>query len=147
MNKQTVIPAGYRLTVHSWENDSDHHEDKVLEGLLQHTLLYYVDLCRACRSTYFGGKFGNLYEPSKGELAQLREDVLEIARRHPLVWGDEDPAKMADTSLYHHVMSDLDHLGLTGEPDGFLTRHCEKIKVEHVPIDITINDVSDHYPL
>ena len=33
MIKSTTIPAGYRLTVKSWENDGDANEAKIIEGI------------------------------------------------------------------------------------------------------------------
>jgi len=149
MTKHTTIPAGYRLTVESCENDDDLRHTRVLEGLPEENVAYLVDLVKGCRTTSSGwnapGRFGNMYEPGKEQLDNLKADLLDIAKKHPLVWDDADPSQMDDESLYHLVMADLDSLGLTGEPGNFLTRYTTKWKVELLLESIRIPDVTERF--
>ena len=56
----TNIPAGYTLTVTSWENDADNYADKTLHGLSEADVRFYLNLLSRFRSRWdAGGGLGN----------------------------------------------------------------------------------------
>ena len=40
------IPAGYRLTIHTWENDGDCYTTQVIDGLVEKQVRFYIDLAK-----------------------------------------------------------------------------------------------------
>ena len=45
MNKFTIIPAGYRVTIMSWENDFDAHRTVTKSGLSFDEVKFHLELC------------------------------------------------------------------------------------------------------
>lgn len=147
---QNTIPAGYRLTVNSWENDGDNSKTEVFTGLSKEKTQYYVDLCKLLR-VYSGGKreFGNLYDPSEAKLTAFSDAVKLIVDNHPIVKRLFDEyVEAADgvnvVDLYpEFALDDLFEMGLTG--GDFYTRVCEQYTVEYIPNDIVIEDVTEQF--
>ena len=40
-----IIPAGYQLSVVSWENDGDHYNTEVMNGLSEEEVKFLVEIC------------------------------------------------------------------------------------------------------
>jgi len=147
---QNIIPAGYRLTVKSWENDGDNGKTTVMSGLSREKTQYYVDLCKLLR-VYSGGKrdFGNMYDPSESKLTAFSNAVKLIIDNHPDVTQEFDEYVEASpginvVDLYpEYVLDDLYDLGLSGSD--FYTRVCEEYTVECIPSDIIIENVTEQF--
>ena len=140
MTKQTIISAGYRLTVESWENDADNHNTKVMEGLTFEQCNLFVDLCKLMEGDE--PDVANLYEPDEDELQRLNDALVEVARRHPTFMAElEDGA--TDEDINDAMMSILHDLGLAG--GDFTTRVCSEWKVELVPVQIVLTDVTEEF--
>jgi len=79
----SVIPAGYRMSVVSWENDGDHYLTRTLEGLRKDEVHFYLDLCKLFKSeNQVNGTFGNMYCPSTYERAEAINAMFEVMRQH-----------------------------------------------------------------
>jgi hypothetical protein len=147
---QNTIPAGYRLTVHSWENDGDNGKTEVLSGLSREKTQYYVDLCKLLR-VYTKGKrdFGNLYDPSESKLTAFSNAVKLIVDNHPAAKQEfdeytEESNGVNVVDLYpEFALEDLFEMGLSG--GDFYTRVCEQYTVEYIPTDIIIEDVTEQF--
>lgn len=80
----TDILAGYQLHITTWENDGDSYKTKILSGLTEADVKFYIDIAsrfksdgmRTNRGLYF---LGNQYVPTE-KLADLIEECLNI---HP----------------------------------------------------------------
>jgi len=139
--KATIIPAGYRITVDSWENDGDNSRTETIEGLSEQDAKFTVDFALLFGSV--NGKdegFGNLYEPSDQEIEGLNKAIKRVVAKHSPLSSDLH-------EVFEDVDSDIDvyleyayDLGLTG--GDFFTRVLESIKVEYIPEPIEIQDVT-----
>jgi hypothetical protein len=153
MTKETIIPAGYRLTVVSWENDGDNYNTKVLEGLSRDRVEYFVDLCKMTTRCGYGNykgmwpeipDFGNMYEPNDEELQKFSKFVFGVLYNH-LPWKETgDDAPLTEEDAQYYVSEDLYDLGLSGS-EGFFTRVCDEFKVEFIKEPILLNDVTEEF--
>jgi hypothetical protein len=151
MSKVTLIHAGYRLSVTTWENDADNYKIKIVEGLTKPQVSFLVDVCNHMESASNGGfannQFGNLYEPTDGELELYSRYMLALAKAHGYDCDpDQDYDDMydlydaADEAIYELSGYELSDLGLTG--DDFFTRVCESYTVEYIPQAVELQDVT-----
>ncbi len=142
--KTTTIPAGYRVTVSSWENDGDSPKTKVLEGLDERTARFAVDFARLFRSK--NGRpagIGNHYEPNDAEQAAVARAIAGVVAGH-------SPLPESVAGYFEGNGADNDgaleyayELGLSG--GDFYTRVLEGIKVEHVPEPVVLHDVTAEF--
>lgn len=72
----TNIPAGYTLTITSWENDADNRADKTLHGLSEADVRFYLNLLNRFRSHRSGG-LGNEDCEREQETAAIEAAFLE----------------------------------------------------------------------
>lgn len=137
MPTQTVIPAGYRLTVDTWENDADNHYTQVLEGLSLELTKLYVDLCKL-----FNGdsEVANLYDPSPEEKQVVYEELTKIAYAHP---GSVDTSSEDATIIGREMMDKCGDIGLIASE--FFTRVVDDFKVEYLPEDVIFADVTAQF--
>lgn len=148
--KNTVIPAGYRVTITSWENDGDNYNTKILEGLTVQQAKFYVDFAKLFTKSGWEGGIGNLYEPNDQEIAKAYAQIEPLAIKHnaaiySLNIFDADILTSAiDEGDAGEMLMELAYdIGLScGE---FWTRFCEEIKVEFVPREITFQDVTGDF--
>ena len=142
--KTTIIPAGYRITVDSWENDGDNSRTKTIEGLSEQDAKFAVDFALLFGSR--NGKdegFGNLYEPSDKEMNKVGEAIKEVVAKHsPLPKDLSEVFEDADSDVFCMLEYAYD-LGLTGGE--FFTRVLDGIKVEYIPEPIEIQDVTTKF--
>jgi hypothetical protein len=139
---KTIIPAGYRLTVTSWENDADNYNTVVLEGLTLEQVTFNVELCKLFEnSTDWENLLCNLYEPDDEDVARVHAALIPLMKKfHP-----EEVARCEgdDEMLGDIAMDYLGDLSLTyGE---WFTRVCESWKVEYIPNEIILEDVTEKF--
>ena len=142
MTKQTTIPAGYRITITTWENDADNYKTEVMEGITDINLAkFYCELAELHTSRHDHRKkgFGNLYEPSEREIGDYFAAIDLLIKKYP----DIQIYKGQPVTEADHVRDAIYELGLTG--GDFFTRVCENIKVEYTPTDIVFNDVTEEF--
>lgn len=158
MTKFTTIKAGYRLTVTSWENDADNYNTKMIEGLTKEDVEFHVKFISLFKSGSRGG-FGNMHEPSSMKRYQLAEAIALLVQANDATNTSfdglgkllkdvdvTDEEKFEDDIMAPILDSAHDYLwelGLTGGE--FYTRVLDKYKVEFVPHDIQIQDVTDQF--
>lgn len=141
MNKKqkqiTTIPAGYRLSVTSWENDADNYNTKVMAGLSIDDVNFYVDLCKSLVSQHKNrNAFGNMFDPRNDERDKFFKHVKTIIKNNNRI--DYNSEHWED-----HIMGLLYDLGLScGD---FFTRVCDKFKVEYIAEPIVIDDVTSDF--
>lgn len=144
----TVIPAGYRLTISSWENDADYRKDVVIEGIeSKDRVKFIVALMKLFKSGSNDSKcFGNMYEPSEAEIAQAVAAVFRVLVKHQHAL-DEDEASILrneDEDAVQDFVSDMLSFYL-GSSDLYWSRVFSRIKIEHIPTEIVLEDVTGEF--
>lgn len=131
----TIIPAGYRLTVTSWENDADAYNTLVAEGLSKERAQFLIEAVELCRSN----KLGNMYEPTADKLSEFEQEALKLYQRFPNQYQGDNPEDIKDSRIaadcLHEELYDL-----MGSSEHFYTRVTESWKIEYVPQSIVLVD-------
>lgn len=140
MSTKTIIPAGYRVTVTTWENDGDNHNTAVVEGVSQEAAKFIVELCKIhySENAQWGiSGYGNMYDPSEEKIDEYHKALQQLIDTHanglPTPWCDSVDG----------VQEYAYDLHLTGGE--FFTRVCDDIKVEYVPAEIQLDDVTAEF--
>jgi hypothetical protein len=146
---QTIIPAGYRLSVTSWENDADNYQTTVHEGLEEERVEYILELCKLFKSKKRKGCFGNMYDPSEIEREEVAEAIRAVMEKHRAVLTLEE-IEVLDTPIIPEEeyadegFSDVVCAFLECSPD-YAYRVYERAKVEHIPHEIRMEDVTKQF--
>lgn len=155
--KTLVIPAGYAITVLSWENDADYYATKTISGLTEKQAHIVADFAQLFRSSYrFNTKrgttsFDNLYEPSEGDLEELYAATDAIIGDDPFFkvvygWDNyERPTKEDMSYMSDAVYELMSSLGLSGQQENQFSRVAETITVHYYPEDVYANDVTSTF--
>lgn len=134
---ETIIPAGYRVSVTTWENNANNYQTKVVEGLSPKEVDFVVDLCMLHQDANNSSNcFGNIYSIGAKKKDNHYKALQELINQHQnskLPWGNS----------LEDVMDFLYDIGLTG--GDFYTRVFETIKVEEVPTEIHLQDVTSMF--
>lgn len=134
-----IIKAGYRLTVKSWENDWDNHNTVVKEGLALEDVKFIVKILMLYKD-----KFANIYSPTdkqrKEEIIELRKIVEQYPNAMKIFGLLEEEDLKEDDAITECTHSSILYEYMGG--GDFYTRKCESYKVEYIPFDITIEDVT-----
>lgn len=149
---QTIIPAGYRLTVVSWENDGDNYQTKVLEGLTKEQTQFYVEFLK-----WFDSKnqpnhkfktFGNMYDPSESEVAEahnyIKVTLFQYSDIINNLWEYNVIEDCITDDDFSDVINDL-HSNVCGRSEEFYFRVVESIKVEYIKEPIVLEDVTKEF--
>lgn len=129
--KNTIIPAGYRVSVTTWENDGDNYKTEIIDGVSEKHIPFIVELCNLLKRD----KFGNMSDhESTDELMIALNSLIE---KHPERPDYCDSAE----ETYKGLMWKL---GLT--PSGYYaTTVFDSIKIEYIPAPIEIENVTDRF--
>ena len=143
MSKTNIIPAGYRVTIVSWENDADNYSTVVLDGLEREYVNFLVKFANLFKS----GKFGNMYEPHDSEISNLakacvpliKDSYLAIQARYSPDWSVDFDDKSEVTDVISEEM------GTIHGCSEFYSRVTESVTVEYIPEEIRILDVTAEF--
>lgn len=144
--KQTIIPAGYRVTITSWENDADNYKDTVHEGLSKERVEYILELCKMFKSgSNNGGKtFGNMNEyDGNARFAKAEKAVREVLEKHRAVLNECELANLdgpEDEMEVTEIMCEF-----LDASEFYTFRVYSKAKVEHIPHQIIMEDVTGDF--
>jgi hypothetical protein len=147
----TTLKAGYRITVTSWENDADNYRTITRDGFSFKQAQLICELLSHMGSRSNAPKealqFGNMYEPEFGNDGEaVVEFWRELLAKHPVAAKELEfvPGEdIDDEDLFYQfgeVVSEF-----TGSGD-FFTRVVENVKVEYLPHDITLENVTTEFP-
>lgn len=147
----SIIRKGYRITVVSWENDADNYRTEVKEGHTEAQARFVCEVLNHMGSQSNGGReqnqFGNMYEPDDDEMEEFAQYMMRIVESHgdaavAMVGLDDEDRQLDEDDLPYAFTEFLyDYMG-GGE---FFTRVVESIKVEWIPEDILIEDVTEDF--
>lgn len=171
MNKVLVQPAGYAITIASWENDADFNATKTLSVATLQEAQIVVAIAKLFGS-YWRNKtirgetsFDNLYEPSESELTTMFRTIAKIVGEYPLFqrlygWSDDDFSMPTEQDFEDHLEDEdsspveamhdavfelLSSLGLSGQQEGQYTRVAESITVHYYAESIYAEDVTSTF--
>lgn len=146
MTKQTIIPAGYRLSITSWENDGDHYQTKVLAGLTPGRVRFIIELCKLFRSHHsVKSGYGNLYDPSQTVVSAAVVAVMQVMQKHRNVLTDDELDMLGTSDDIDEVVQDYVTEFIGKSEEDFTFRVFEKAAVESIPAAICIDDVSAEF--
>lgn len=133
----TIIPAGYRISCTTWENDADNYQTNCVEGLTKEQAHLTMDLVLLLEV------HGNMYEPSESEVAKLTADIKKVLIKHTghadLEGVDlEDDDDVLD--FFHEYTSDL-----AGNSEHYYTRVLSSFRVNYIPQQIEMLDVTKEF--
>lgn len=136
----SVIKAGYRITVVSWENDADNYRTITRDGLRKEEVQRDVEFLKLIAGSYNrhdddNKVFGNLYEPREGVLEEFEAAVRQLMTNYDIEVNEEWPLDYFLEEVCEY----------TGWSEGYTTRVVEKITVEYVPHEIIIDDVTKEF--
>lgn len=146
--KFTEIKAGYRLTVHSWENDGDYDNTVIKDGLSKDEVLFLKPLFELLKTKSRNpGCFGNMFDPS-GKQIQNLVDAVRLTTTENIAHADEDWKRVIentedDMTLMDYFVETMSDYGLTGGE--YYTRVFHGLKIEFVPEAVRIQDVTDQF--
>lgn len=136
-SKFAKIPKGYRLTVESCENDGDFSDTTVIEGLSKEDVKQFVLLCKLMETE----DYGNLYYPEEKEKVALFNAINAIFN---LV--KDCTVTLENIEEYEDDFWEILYKsGFTGKAESQYTRYCNGYKVEYIPEDIFIEDVTGEF--
>ena len=133
----SVIKAGYRVTVTSWENDADYYRTESSLGLTKEEAQRDVEFLKLIKGSHCNNNkvFGNLYEPRDSEVEAFSAAVKPLMDKYEVEYDPEYPL-----DVFIDIVSEY-----TGYSEGYTTRNVESIIVEYIPEDIHIEDVSKEF--
>lgn len=140
-NSCTIIPAGYRFTFDSWENDGDHKHTIIIEGISEPEARLIAEIAK----TLLAGGTGleNNYEPEDKEINKGLKVLMDIFDRHQKVFDEED---FDAYRMDHGHIADYIHEKILGySAEGYYFRVLDDYKIEHVPVEILIKDVTNQF--
>jgi hypothetical protein len=147
----TTIKKGYRLTVTSWENDSDNHWTISHEGYTQEEMAFLVDFVQLfySKNDYKGREgFGNMYDPHQCEWEGLVAAFTKLVKKHGVtvlntLEYEVTQEEMSDENTSSDLVSEL-HGKFFGYGD-FTTRVLDTFIVEYIPMDVELKDVTAQF--
>lgn len=135
--KFTKIPKGYRITIESYENDCDFGDTNIVEGLSEEELKQAVTLCTVMQTK----EHGNLYYPSvfqKIKLFNVLNIIFDYVEDCTVTIDNLD--KYEDD--FYNLLAEY---GFIGKAEDQFTRYCQSYKIEYLPDDIFIEDVTAQF--
>jgi hypothetical protein len=156
----TILKAGYRLTIDSWENDLNSFYTFTQEGYTKEDIEFLIKFCQLFRR---GERFSNLYEPAASVIKDLGQTLATLIDKyqpqsyHALNEIYDGIEGLVTTALREQTYDDLleffssdlsPHFFGSGDSNfPFFTRVCDRVKVEYIPETIRIRDVSTEFGL
>ena len=166
MNKVLVQPAGYAITVASWENDADYPATKTTNVTTLQQAQLVVKIAKLFRSNWRYNtvrgetSFDNMYDANLQELHDMFRAISKIIGDYPLFqellgWDDfvlptekdfEEYDEFGDVGpvegMHDAVFELLASLGLSGMQDCQSTRVAEHITVLYYTEPVYAEDVT-----
>jgi hypothetical protein len=138
-NKKTIIPAGYRVSTKTWENDGDNYKTLVKEGLSKRQVEFLAKIVKLSKSI----GLENEYEPDEEVYIEAYARLLPIFEEFPDVFSE---AKLLAYREEGGCMIDylIDNLYSRSDND-YALRVIESFKVEYIANPIEMEDVTEEF--
>lgn len=135
--KFTKIPKGYRITIESYENDMDFGDTTVIEGLSEEGVKQVVALCTVMQTE----EHGNLYyldDRQKVKLFNILNRIFNCVSDYIVTESNLDEYE----DDFYNILSEY---GFIGKAEDQFTRYCQSYKIEYIPDDMFIEDVTEQF--
>jgi hypothetical protein len=135
--KFTKIPKGYRITIESYENDMDFGDTTVVEGISEEEVKQVVSLCTVMQTE----EYANLYYPrdrQKVKLFNILNTIFDYISDCVVTIDNLDEYE----DDFCNILSEY---GFIGKAEDQFTRYCQSYKIEYLPEDIFIEDVTEKF--
>ena len=141
----TIIKAGYRLTVNSWENDADYHQSITVDGLIKIQVEFLIKFLSLFTSDKYGNIYGEISDAKEEALIKEVNQVISLYRNNPNLERD-----FGNLLNVEEIDLDLDDIiSLVGDyldySENYYTRVFDGYIVEYLPEDIHIEDVTEQF--
>ena len=146
----TIIKKGYRVTVKTWENDADNYKSGSIEGLSHQEAAFLVDFVKlfSSQNDRRNRGIGNMYDPSEAEREKAFERVKKVVEKHRTAVENNEEIKQyffdEDVYFFEDVWAEYAY-ELTLSGGVFYTRVMDSYKVEFIPQDIVLEDVTGEF--
>ena len=136
-----LIPAGYRFTFNSWENDGDNKRTIVMEGVSEKEAHLFANLAKLIKLR--GTGLENAYDPDKKAKQKAYEKLFPLFEAHREVFDDDDFELFVGNvgQMVDYISEYM--LGYSDEE--YWLRVLESYKIEYIPQEIKIDDVTDKF--
>jgi hypothetical protein len=152
MSKELLYPAGYRLTIHSWENDVDNTKTNIVAGLTERQAQIMVSIAKLFKYRHNSvAGIGNMYEPNDEEMIESGHKLLEtLSLQGCLINKDDELYEVEPWLCFEELFSketghEFYELGLTS--DEFFTRVAESIDVSLLEEPIYVVSANEKFGL
>jgi len=140
----SVIKAGYRIVVDSFEGDEDYQCTKSVDGLNELEAKFHLELLNLLTDSCFATGYGNIH------FSNSYDDPIryKFDRECVAIVTNDDYKDVVDTQLDDSFLEvALDILNQYTSFDGgeYYTRQISKIVVEHVPEEIFLEEVTSKF--
>ena len=144
----TIIKAGYRVSVKTWENDADNYNNGLVEGLTKDEAKFVVDFIKlfSSQNDHRNRGIGNMYDPDKDERLSAEEKVKAVVDSHKdmLVASEALAAFIYEGEFNDDGWRDFAY-NMTLAGGEFYTRVMDSYKVEFIPQDVELQDVTEEF--
>ncbi len=148
--QKKVLRKGYRVKFLTWENDGDHYQTNLIDGIQSEPdVAFLVDVgnqfrSRYCRSNIPSRNLGN-EDVGPEALLEIVQEYLEL---HPEITDNLKErftfeGEMAEDHVIDVIYEDI--LGYPNEYDYGFCRVVERIDVEYVTEDVYVTDVTENF--
>lgn len=133
---QKIIPAGYRLTVHSWENDGDSPSMLIKEGIQEDEICLHVELLNLMKKR--GSGLENNYEPTEKDFHKAHSILLPLMEKYAALFDEKKMALFRKDvgSIQNYIAENL-----TGYPnEEYGLRVVDSFSVEYLPEQVIMEN-------
>lgn len=138
------IPPGYSISIHTSENDYDNLSTKVLYGLKEGDVKFYISILNYFKTSYFGGNDETHFGNGVVGKCDITIAVKDSYNKYP----PDSKQLLDDLKEYGYdkgFCSDLVGNVIQTWCDGKLWRVFEEVEVYYIPIEI--ENVTENFNL
>ena len=145
----SIIKKGYRITVNSWENDSDNWQIITQDGYTKNQMQFIVDMLKLLEDD----EVSNCYDPSEDQLNEIGEKVRDEIMVSIGTGTDVNEA-MIDLGVILDLEDDNREVAYAysymmqpfiGSSEDWFLRTMDSYTIEYVPEDIEFQDVTNEF--
>lgn len=142
MAKTKTIPAGYRFTFDSWENDGDSPRKVTLQGLSEEHAQFVAELAKLIQARKTG--LENIYDPDEKAKKKAYKVLWPVFEKYSSLFDadDMDLFKEDIGQMVDYINENM--LGYPSE-DGVWLRVLETFEAEYFPGDVVSENVTARF--
>lgn len=139
-----LYPAGYLITVESWENDADNYNTETYHTRSEahaRAVVKFANVFKSQNNSKHG--IGNMYEPDDEELDRADRTLREFYKENPAISEVSGWDPIDDENVVSWLIDFAAELGLScGE---YYTRVCSRVDAIRFPMDVYAEDLTEEF--